>query len=75
MIDTDARGRAHLGKPSARFRVSESADGTLTLEPATLVSDLELRFLTNRALQERIAYMDQHPEELVTNVRREARRE
>lgn len=73
LIDTDSRGRAHLGKPSRRYRMSESVDGTLVLEPATLVSDLELRFLANEQLQNRIAYLDQHPEELVTNERRARR--
>jgi hypothetical protein len=71
---TDTRGRASLGHPNREYRLTEQSDGTLILEPAVVMSELEARFLANTELQAQIAYYDEHPEELVFSARRRARR-
>ncbi len=43
----------------------EESDGTLVLEPATVVTEMERRFLANAALQAQIEYARAHPEERV----------
>ncbi len=63
VIETDARGRASLGYPSRRYLVHEEADGTLVLEPATIVTELERRFMANAVVQAQIAYAADRPEE------------
>jgi len=70
LIDTDSRGRASLGRPGRRYRMTESPDGTLTLEPASLITDLERRFLANTDLQAQLAYARAHPEQAVERPRR-----
>jgi len=49
----------------------EESDGTLVLEPAVVVTELERRFLANAALQADINYAQAHPEQ---RVRRRSRR-
>ena len=73
IIDTDARGRASLGRPGRRYLMHESEDGTITLEPAVVLSELEHRFLANTALQERIAHAKANPEVMVQRQRRAPR--
>jgi len=63
IVDTDARGRASLGRPSRRYLMREEADGTLILEPAVVVTELERRFMANAALQAQIDYARAHPEQ------------
>ena len=41
----------------------EESDGTLVLEPAVVVTELEHRFLANAALQAEIAQAREHPEQ------------
>jgi hypothetical protein len=43
----------------------EESDGTLVLEPAVVVTELESRFLANAALQAQIEYARAHPEQRV----------
>jgi hypothetical protein len=62
IIRTDSRGRVTLGHPNSSYLVTESSDGALTLEPATVISELELRFMRNTALQAQIADNQTHPE-------------
>jgi len=71
IVETDARGRASLGRPGRRYLMHEESDGTLVLEPAVVVTELERRFLANAALQAQINYARAHPEQ---RVRRRARR-
>ena len=71
IVETDARGRASLGRPGRRYLMHEESDGTLVLEPAVVVTELERRFLANAALQAQINYARVHPEQ---RVRRRARR-
>ena len=70
LVETDSRGRASLGRPGKRYRLTESSDGTLTLEPAIIMTDLERRFLANTELQAQIAYAREHPEQAVERPRR-----
>lgn len=62
-IETDSRGRASLGRPGKRYVVHEEPDGTLILEPAVVITELERRFVANAAVQAQIAYAKDHPEE------------
>lgn len=71
IIDTDARGRASLGQPNHRYLMHEESDGTLVLEPAVVITELERRFLANTEVQEQIAYARAHPEQ---RIRRSQRR-
>jgi hypothetical protein len=70
VIDTDQRGRATLGHPGRRYLLHEQADGTLVLEPAVVISELERRFMKNSAVQAQIAYAKEHPQERVARHRR-----
>jgi hypothetical protein len=63
IVETDARGRASLGHPSATYLMHEEEDGTLVLEPAVVVTELERRFMANATLQAQIAHAKAHPEE------------
>ena len=68
LIELDARRRAsfgRVGRPEhTRYLVSEEDDGTLILTPATVVSDLEARFLQDPAVLMRIEHDRRHPERL-----------
>lgn len=65
IVETDARGRASLGRPDRRYLMHEESDGTLVLEPAVVLTELERRFLANSALQAEIAHARAHPEQRV----------
>lgn len=66
LIETDARGRASLGRPGRRYVMHEEADGTLVLEPAVVMTELERRFLVNQELVAQNEHARSHPEERVT---------
>ena len=70
IVETDARGRASLGRPGRRYLMREESDGTLILEPAAVVTELERRFLANAALQAQIEYARQRPEQRIDRPRR-----
>lgn len=63
IVETDARGRASLGRPGRRYLMHEESDGTLVLEPAVIVTELERRFMANAALQAQIDHARAHPKE------------
>jgi hypothetical protein len=63
IIETDARGRASLGRPGRRYLMHEESDGTLVLEPAVVVTELERKFMANAALQAQIEHARAHPEQ------------
>ena len=73
LVETDARGRASLGKPGGRYLMHEESDGTLILEPATVVTELERRYLANATLQAEIAHAREHPEQQRPRPRRAKR--
>lgn len=70
IVDTDQRGRATIGHPGQRYLMHEEADGTLVLEPAVVITELERRFMANAAIQAEIAHAKEHPEERVARRRR-----
>jgi len=51
ILTTDSRGRLSLGRPDQHFSVREEEDGTVTLEPAVVISELEHRYLANAAVR------------------------
>jgi len=53
--------------------MTECPDGTLVLEPAVVLSELERKFMEDTLLQAQISYFHDHPDELVTSERRRAR--
>lgn len=70
IVDTDQRGRASLGRPRKRYLMHEEPDGTLVLEPAVVVTELERRFLANEEIQAQLAHAEAHPEQRVPRRRR-----
>jgi hypothetical protein len=68
LIQLDGRKRAPLRMFARheRYLVSEEADGTLVLTPAVVMSELEIRLLSNNpALYARLRESTVHPERLV----------
>lgn len=64
LIEVDARSRVTLpGKANRRYLVREEDDGTVILEPAVVMSELEARYLANPELQARVAHGRAHPEQ------------
>ncbi len=70
LVTSDPRGRLTVAQPDRQYLVHEEDDGTLVLEPAVVISELEHRFLANAALQAQIAYARDHPEQRVSRRRR-----
>lgn len=70
LVETDVRGRVSLGRPGRRYLLHEEPDGTPILQPAAIISDLELKYMENSALQAQIAYAKAHPEQRVKRRRR-----
>lgn len=65
LITADPRGRVTVAEANRTYLVHEDQDGTLILEPAVVMSELERRFLANTALQEQVEYARSHPEQSV----------
>ena len=59
-----------MGRPNRDYRLTEQSDGTLILEPAVILSELERRFLDNSELQAQLEYARSHPEQRVRRQRR-----
>ncbi|MDP1876942.1 MAG: hypothetical protein Q8M17_05225 [Actinomycetota bacterium] len=70
LVTADLRGRITVGQPDRQYLVHEEDDGTLVLEPAVVISELEHRFLANAALQAQIEYARDHPEQRMRRGRR-----
>lgn len=70
LVTTDARGRATVGRPDQSFLLYEQEDGTMILEPAVVISELEHRYLANAAMRAQIEYARAHPEERVPRKQR-----
>ena len=66
LVTADQRGRMTVGLAERSYLVHEEPDGTIVLEPAVVISQLEHRFLENAALQASIEHARQHPEERVS---------
>lgn len=65
LIETDDRGRANLGRPGRQYVMHEEMDGTLVLEPAVVITEVERRFLTNKELVSQIDEARAHPEQRI----------
>jgi hypothetical protein len=70
ILTTDSRGRLSLGRPDHHFIVREEEDGTVTLEPAVVMSELEHRYPANAAVRAQVEYARQHPDQRVPRKRR-----
>ncbi len=59
IVETDSRSRVVLpGHPSERFLVQENADGSLLLQPATVVTAAQAEYDANPALRELLSRAD-----------------
>ena len=65
LVTADPRGRVTVGQADRPYLVHEEPDGTVVLEPAVVMSELERRFLENATLQASIEYARAHPEQRV----------
>ncbi len=65
LVTADPRGRVTVGQADRPYLVHEEPDGTVVLEPAVVMSELERRFLENAALRASIEYARAHPEQRV----------
>ncbi len=64
MVEVDARSRVTLpGKAHRRYLLHEQDDGTMILEPAVVISELEARYRANPQLQAQIEHARAHPEQ------------
>jgi hypothetical protein len=76
LIELDDRRRVSLGKlgrpEHRRYLAAQHPDGTIVLTPAAVITELEARFLANRALVERIEDDRRHLERLVPRRKRAA---
>lgn len=71
VLTTDSRGRVTLpGRANSTYLLKEEPDGTLVLEPAVVVSELERRVLANAGLAARLADAREHPERAVPRTKR-----
>lgn len=63
LIETDARSRVTLpgSRSNRRYLVREEPDGTLILEPAVVLSELELRYLSS-SVAAKVEDARAHPE-------------
>lgn len=75
VIETDGRSRVVLpGHPNRRYLAREDADGTLILQPAVVMTELELALLANPAMQETIRRAEENAEGRVPAAAARARR-
>lgn len=70
IVETDKRGRASLGHAERRYLMHECSDGTLVLEPAVVMTEMEHRFMSNASIQAEIERAREHPEDRVPRKRR-----
>lgn len=72
LIEVDDRGRtslARLGGAGRRYLARVEDGGTIILEPAVVVTELEARLLANPALHRRIVEASEHPERAIASSR------
>lgn len=66
IVELDSRRRASLGRigrpEHTRYLAHEEPDGSIVLEPAVILSEIEVSFLHNRDLVAAIEDNRQHPE-------------
>ena len=66
MVELDSRRRANLGRVGrhARYLVTELDDGTLILEPAVVMTELQAAFLAHPHIAALIDHSRAHPEQM-----------
>jgi len=71
VVTVQARGRVNLGQIAtfSQYIVHSQADGTIVLEPATVISLTEQKLMIDTALMTSIAESRAHPERLTTRDR------
>jgi len=66
ILEVDNRRRVSLGRVGrvehTRYLAHEEPDGSIVLEPVTVMPEIEARFLRNRALVDRIEDNRAHPD-------------
>ena len=64
VIEVDSRRRVSLGKLGHHdtYLATEQPDGTITLEPAVILTEAEHAFLQNTELRHQIEHNRAHPE-------------
>jgi hypothetical protein len=64
LVEVDSRRRVSLGKLGHhdRYLATEQPDGTITFEPAVILSEAELAYLQNIHLRQQIEDNRAHPE-------------
>jgi hypothetical protein len=64
VIEVDSRRRVSLGKLGHHdtYLATEQPDGTITLEPAVILTEAEHAFLQNMELRRQIDHNRAHPE-------------
>lgn len=64
MIEIDGRSRVTLpGKAGRRYLMHEDADGTVVLEPAVVLSEMELRAMRSSEIQATLAASQRNPQD------------
>lgn len=64
MIEVDARSRVTLpGRAGRRYLLHEDPDGTVVLEPAVLLSEMEVAYLRDPDLQAKVVHSREHPQQ------------
>ncbi len=74
LVVTDARGRATLGPKESTFKLTELEGGALLLEPAHVLTEIELAVLRKTGLVDQINASIEHPAE-GRNARRRSNRD
>lgn len=64
MIEVDGRNRVTLpGKAHRRYLMHEQEDGTVILEPAVVLSELEASYRADPEIQAKVQHGRSHPEQ------------
>jgi hypothetical protein len=69
----DSRGRVTVGAKGAMYQMTRYDDGTILLQPAEVLTKVEVAVLKDQALQARVADSLAHPERKVPYQRRSPR--
>lgn len=72
LLEVDARGRtslARLGGSGRRYLAHAESNGTIVLEPAIVISEMEARLHANPELHAQVTEAAAHPENAVASSR------
>lgn len=76
LVQKDSRNRIALGSllKADQYLARAGQDGTIVLEPAVVMSEAELRFLSTPHIVEAVDHSLAHPEESVARPQRRGRK-